>query len=276
MRPLHKILKEIITKKEIKKMPASFDVIGEIAIIEVPKELKKKEKKIAQKIIETFKQVKTVAKKAGIHKGEFRTRKTKIIGGEKTKETIQKESGTIIKLNIDKCYYSPRYGTERLRIAKQVKEGEKILVMFSGVGPFPLVIAKNSKPEKIVGVEKNPECHKYALENKKLNKKTGEKIEFIEGDVKNIVPKIKNQFDRVAMPLPKGGENFLSTAIRAVKPGGILHFYDFATPEKFEESANKIIEECKKEKRKCKVLRITKCGEVKPRTYRICIDATIT
>lgn len=275
MRPLHEILRKIITTREMKKMSASFDVIGEIAIIEVPKELERKEKEIARKIIETFKQVKTVAKRAGIHKGEFRTRKTKIIGGKRTKETIQKESGTIIKLNIDKCYYSPRYGTERLRLAKQVREGEKVLIMFSGVGPFPLVIAKNSKPEKIVGVEKNPECHKYAIENKKLNKKIGEKIDFIKGDVKNIVPKI-GQFDRVAMPLPKGGENFLNTALKAVKTGGVLHFYDFATPEQFEESAKKIIEECRKEKRKCKILRIIKCGEVKPRTYRICVDAVIT
>lgn len=274
MRSLHKILEDVITPEERKTMPASFDVIGNIAILDIPPTLRNKEKEIAKKVLETFKNITTIARREGIHEGEFRTRKVKILAGKRTKTTIHKESGIILKINVEKCYFSPRYGTERLRIASQVKEGERVLVMFSGVGPFPLVIAKNSKPSQVIGVEKNPECHKLALENKTLNKKAGKITEFFKGDVKEILPLI-GLFDRIAMPLPKGGEEFLDYAIESIKKGGTIHFYDFASPDTFEYSQQKIIDSCKKIRRKCRIIQTTKCGEIKPRTYRICIDAKI-
>ena len=51
-----------------------------------------------------------------------------------------------------------------------VKKGEDVLVMFSGSGVYPCVIAKNSKPKSVVEIEINPVAHEYALENLKLNK----------------------------------------------------------------------------------------------------------
>src|SRR3989338_502716 len=222
MRPLHKLLENIITSEECKLLPASFDVIGNIAILEIPPMLRKKEKKIAKEVLDEFKNITTVVRREGIHGGEFRTRKVKVLAGARTKTTAHKEARVLLKLNVETCYFSPRYGTERLRIASLVQEGERVLIMFSGVGPFPLVIAKNSKPSQVIGVEKNPECHKFALENKQLNKKAGAIVEFFEGDVRTVLPSL-GIFDRVAMPLPKGGEEFLGCALETVKTGGTLH-----------------------------------------------------
>jgi hypothetical protein len=43
------------------------------------------------------------------------------MSGEKRTETTHKENGVNIKLDVEKCYFSPRLSQERLRIAKLVK-----------------------------------------------------------------------------------------------------------------------------------------------------------
>ncbi len=183
---LKEALQSKLSEEELKHLRTGFDVVGSIAIIEIPKELVKKEKLIAQTLLELNNSIKTVAKKVGIHTGEFRTQKLKILAGEKTKEAEYKESGCVFKLDAEKCYFSPRLSHERLRIASQVKKGENILVMFSGVGPYPIVLAKNSPAHQIIGVELNPTAHKYAVENVKLNKSL-KKVSIYNGDVKRIV-----------------------------------------------------------------------------------------
>jgi len=80
-------------------------------------------------------------------------------------------------------------------VAKQVKKNERILVMFSGIAPYPVVFAKNTEAKKIVGVEWNPTAHKFAEKNIIINK-VQDKVEVIKGDVRKIVPKLK-KFDRI-------------------------------------------------------------------------------
>ena len=149
------------------KLPSSYDVIGNIAVLS---EKTKNPKKVAQHILKNFKNIKTVAIKTGIHSGKFRLQKTKILAGKKTKTALHKENGCLFKLNIDKTYFSPRLGSERLRISKLVKKDESILVMFSGVAVYPINISKHSKAKEICAVEINPAAHKFAEENLKLNK----------------------------------------------------------------------------------------------------------
>src|SRR3989344_5046820 len=167
---LKESLKGKLSRKEKENLVTSFDIIGDIVIIEIPDLLIRKEKIIANAILKMHKNIKVVVKEIGAHSGEFRLQKVKVIAGVKRKETEYKENGTRMRLNVEKTYFSPRFGTERLRIASLVEAGEEVLVMFSGVAPFPLVIAKNSKASLIYGVEINPDAHKYAVENVKLNK----------------------------------------------------------------------------------------------------------
>jgi tRNA (guanine37-N1)-methyltransferase len=271
MTTLKQALKNKLTKKELEHMPSSFDVVGSIAIIEIPPELKKKEKVIAETMIQLFKPVKTVVKKSGIHYGKYRRQRLEVIGGEKTKIAEYKESGVRIKVDLEKAYFSSRLGTERLRIAKLVKPKEKVLVMFSGVAPYPLVIAKNSKPEIIYAVEMNPVAHKFAEENVRLNKMK-DKIKLYKGDVTEVVPALKEKFDRILMPMPKTSLTFLETAFKAAKKGTIIHFYAFGREEEFKDIKKKILEECRKHKKKCRIIRTVKAGHYAPGVYRVCVD----
>lgn len=267
---LKEALKQKLTEEELSHLISSFDSVGDIVIIEIPQVLEKKEKIIAETLLELLKNFKTVLKKSGIRYGKYRRQKLIYLAGENKKVTIHKESNSRLKLNVETCYFSPRLSNERLRIAKIVKPKEKILVMFSGIAPYPIVIARNTGASDITGVELNPEAHKYALENLKLNKAEN-KIKLYKGDVKKIVPKL-GKFDRILMPAPKNADLFLGTAIKASKKGTIIHLYCFATEEETKNYAELIKKECTKLKKKCKIQNTIKAGVHKPRVYRWCIE----
>lgn len=274
MTALKELLAKKLAKKELALLRASFDIIGSIAIIEVPRELIKKQKIIAAAVLSLNPYIKTVAKKSGGHTGRYRRQKLFILAGEKTKVTEHKESGLRMKLNAETCYFSPRLVTERMRIASLVKPGEKVLVMFSGIAPYPLVLAKHSPAKKIVGIEMNPEAHKYAVENIALNK-LQHKIMLYKGDVKKILPELSEKFDRIIMPLPKTGEEFLDTALAKIKKKGTIHLYQFAEENKFAEAEQKVLKECKQLNRKCTILQIVKAGQHAPRVFRVCLDVEV-
>ena len=265
-------LKDKLSEKELQFVPTSFDVVGDILIFaEFPKELRKKEKLIGEVILQTYPHIKIVLKKTKKYSGKFRTAKLKIISGEKRKETTHKENNVFLKLNVEKVYFSARMSSERKRISKLIKPNESILVMFSGAGIYPSVIAKNTKCREVYGIEINPIAHKYALENVKKNKSEN-KIKFFLGDVKKILPQINKKFDRILMPLPKGAESFLDLALKYAKKNGIIHFYDFLHENEFEKAHEKIKNACEKSKKKFKILNTVKCGQYSPGFYRVCVD----
>jgi len=258
MAKLNKILLEekIITKKEFCFVPNSFDTVGDIAIFnEIPKEIKKKEKKIAQKLLELQKNIKVVVKKSGKYSGRLRTPKLTHLAGERRKITTHTESGCKFNLDVEKCYFSTRSGAERLRIAKKTKKNESTLVMFSGIAPLPCIISKHSDVKEIHAVELNRTAYKFAKENILQNKL--ENVFLHQGDVNKILPLIKKKFDRIIMPLPKTAPNFLDLAIKQLKPQGTIHLYLFANEKEFKD--------LKKEyKQKFKTVKLTKAGHFGP------------
>lgn len=280
---LKDLLKESIPKQLWSKIPSSFEIIGDrekaVAIVEIPDELLEYKELIGKAIATLNKNVKTVLMKRSKRVGEYRVREYEHIYGDDNTEVIHKEYGYLIKLDPTKVYFSPREASERQRIASMVKPNEKILVMFSGVGPFAIAIAKRQpKVSEIICVEKNPIAHSYALENIRLNKLSS-KIKCINGDVKEVCPKFgKKYFDRVLMPLPKGAYEFLDLAIPLVKEGGTLHFYYWG-----KEPLNNVIKEgfsliktsAEKIGREAVFVNGKKVLPYAPRVWKVVIDAKI-
>jgi tRNA G37 N-methylase Trm5 len=185
---LKKTLSAKLSDDEMAVLQSAFDVIGNIAIIEIPEKLVRREKQIADALLRTNRNITTVLKKAGIHGTEFRTQKMKWLAGEKTKETLHRELGIMLKLDVENVYFSPRLSSERKRIAGLVKPGEDILVMFSGCAPYPCVLSKHTQARNITGIELNPVGHMYGMENLKLNRVHN--VTLINGDVNKVVPDI--------------------------------------------------------------------------------------
>ena len=248
--------------KEPEGVPASYDVIGDIIIL---REDVKNVKKVAEYLLKKHRYVKVITQKVGIHSGVYRVQKLKVIAGENRKETNYKENGIKIKLDVETSYFSPRLSNERKRIADLVKLGEKVLVMFSGVAPYPLVIRKHSKAKEIIGIEINPEAHKYGQENLTLNKM--DRITLYQGDVRKVVPTLDLKFDRIIMPLPRNAEEFLDVALKVLKKKGVIHMYTFEEEGK-EDRIIKRIQKYTKIKR----YKIITVGQFAPRKLRFCVD----
>jgi tRNA (guanine37-N1)-methyltransferase len=266
---------EIFTKIEKFKneRPSSFDIVGHIAIVEMPKKLKRKKKLIAKIIMSLNKNVKTVLEKVGEREDIFRTRKLKFVAGEKNFETYHKEYGCIFKLDPTKVYFSPRELTERQRIASQIKENETVMVMFAGVAPYAIQIAKKQpKVKEVIAIEINPIAVKYARENVILNK-VQDKVKVIEGDVKEKSKEFYGKCDRVVMPLPLKGEDFLDIAINCLKEEGYIHFYNLGCEPNIFENAEKIVKErLKNTKVEYNIISKQKVLPYAPRKWKVCLD----
>lgn len=255
---------------------ATYDLLGNIALVKFPRKTSLKEKKkFALHFLKSNKSVRTILEKSSKISGRLRTPKTKFIAGEKTREALYKENGCAFRLNVDSCYFSPRLSTERKEIAHLVQPNENVLVMFSGVSPFPIVISKYSKAKKIIAVELGKACVKYAKENIKRNKLHN--IELIQGDVRKVIPKMKKgvKFDRIVMARPNLKDSFLDIAFPRIKKGGIIHYYGFYEEEKKGKLAELINIEARKAKKKIKFLKLKRAGDIGVRKYRFRADVQV-
>ena len=247
----------------------SYDIVGSIAILKEDK--KAKLMKFAKKILKTRPSIKTVVVKAERFKGRLRTIKVKHLAGKKNLNTTYKENGCVFKLNVEKAYFSSRLANERLEIARKIKKKDRVLVMFSGVAPFPIIIQKIAKPAGIVAVELGRDANKFAKENLKMNKMTA-KIDLIQGDVKKKVNSKLGKFDVIVMPRPNLKDSFIKQALAVSKRGSRIFYYGFSK----ESEVRKMIEELKNEaKSKIKVLRVKKAGDIAPYKYRYRIEMKV-
>lgn len=260
-------------------VPSSFDILGSkgeaVAIIEIPEELEAYEAIIGETMMQVHKNVKSVLSKTSERYGELRLRDYRLIAGDQDTEIIHKESGCRFKLDPRVTYFSARESSERERICSQIMGPEEVLVMFSGIGPFPICIAKHNKETKCVAIELNQEAHEYCLKNIKLNK-VEDRVTAIQGDVRTICPTLNKEFDRVLTPLPKGAHLFLDITIPMVKPGGILHFYHWASNDDPYTDAFKLVEDASAEYgRKCLFMRGVRVAKYSPGVSKVRIDVQI-
>lgn len=276
----------------MKKIPQ--DILGEIAVLKFPREIKTKSQKIklAKQFLKEHNSVTTILEKTNKIKGRLRKPTTTFLVGKNTKETTYNENNCKFKFNIDETYFSPRLASHRKDVCEEVvkkisraksqrvtnssatgglgghSHTKKILIMFAGVAPWPIILGKILKQEnkqaQIFSNEINRKANKYAKENIKLNKLENY-IQLIPGDAKKIPQKLKEKqkFDLILMPRPNLKTTFLKTALKLSKKGTIIYYHGFA--QKKEE----IINEIKKDtKNKIGKISIQKAGEIAPYTFR--------
>lgn len=267
-------LKGKLTEKEIEDLKTSFDIIGDVVILEILENLQDQKDIIGEATLNFTKRKAIFMKKSAIE-GVTRTRQLEHIAGEKNSETVHKEHGARFKLDVADVYFSPRLATERKRIANQVKDGEIILDMFAGIGPFPILIAKDHEVT-IYAVDINKTAIRYMEENIKLNKLKG-KITPILGDINQIAKEKfveKNvKFDRIIMNLPGTAKDFLDLAIRLVKNNGLIHYYEFS--EGYDSGIERIKKIAKNYNKDVEVLATRKVKSSSPGQWHVVIDTKI-
>jgi tRNA (guanine37-N1)-methyltransferase len=262
------VLSERLTPEELSLTKRAFDTIGDIAIIEVPRELETQEKFIAEALMEAHKNIRSVYKKSSDIKGEGRTRELKFLRGEERTETLHKEHGMKLKLDITKAYFSPRLSAERERILSQTKDGEVVVDLFAGIGPFSILLAKN-RDIKAYAIDVNPHAFEYLKENIRINK-VADKVTPLLGDCREAAP--KGAAMRVIMNLPKSSDEFLDLTFDVIKKG-VVHYYAISPEEDLYESKIDFIKKTAKEKgRKIEIINRKIVRPYSPYNYHIVID----
>ena len=272
------ILEKKLPSHLLGNLPHALDVIGDIAIIEIPPELKTYERLIGEAILAAHKNVHTVLAKVGAVSGTYRLREFEIIAGEKKTTTVHKEYGCQYHVDVAKAYFSPRLSHEHKRVASLVQKGETVVDLFAGVGPFSVLIAKNNADIKVYAVDINPEAISYLKKNIRLNRVENRVIPLL-GDARQVIEnRLSGVADRVIMNLPEKANEFIDAACRAVKPsGGVIHYYAFSRiPDTLEDAQQRFSEAVEKTGRTVDAFLTAKTiRETAPYEWQIVLDAKI-
>lgn len=202
-------------------LPTSFDVVGDIVIIRLPADLLPYKGQIGEALLLTFPRLRTVALDCGV-KGEMRVRDLEVIAGDASTETLHTEYGLKLRIDPSKAYFNPRLASERMRIASLVREGETVIDMFAGVGPFSLMISKYARPTAVFSIDVNPDAVEMLKANVALNRASN--VFPVWGDAREVLPTLP-MADRIVMNLPHSALEFLNDALARLKRHGVVHLY---------------------------------------------------
>lgn len=273
-RQLKSVLQGKVPDNVLHRLPGRYDCIGDVAVIGIPEELLAYKKCIGEALLTCGRVIRVAARRVGYFEGEYRTIELEIIAGCGGLETIHKEYGIVLHVDPSRVYFSPRTGPERKRIADSVAIDEDVLVAFSGIAPLVLMLSLNSSASTIVGIEKNPIAHGYALKNVTANTKA-KNIQLYHGDVSEIADRVTRDFHRVVMPLPGKAIEYIPACLKRLKKYGWLHYYTFGRKDGFDQSVAEVVCKISQLGREVVQHSITVCGHTSPGKYRICIDMLI-
>jgi len=267
-RSLREALENKIPRELLGLIPSSYDLIGDLILIELPPELESYSKVIGETLIRIHPRVKSVLAK-GETVGAYRIRRTTVIAGSQDTETIHREHGRVYKLDLRKVFFNPRLSGERLRVANGVKPGEEVLDMFAGIGPFSILIAKKCPSCKITAIELNPEAYNYLVQNIRLNK-VEKQVTAIHGDAREVLRTKTRRFDRIIMDLPHSSIDFIDIGLDVCRDGGLIHFYIAA--KSIQEISEEVKERARELGHEVDVEFAREVLEIAPRRYTIVLD----
>jgi tRNA (guanine37-N1)-methyltransferase len=165
-----------------------------------------------------------------------------------------------------------------MRVASLVQAGEVVADLFSGVGPFTVLIGKVCPAAKVYGVDLNPDGIELQKLNVRVNRLDGHVFPIC-ADAREIAQgKLKGVADHIIMNLPETAIDFVDAACNAVKPeGGVVHFYGFVRqPDTVEGLEQRFTEQVERNGRKVECfLYARSIRETAPFESQIVLDAKI-
>jgi len=250
-------------------LPDKWELFGDVAVIRFGSELDEHEAEIGR-VYASVLGMKTVLRDAGGISGDLRMPVTRRLFGTDT-VALHKENGVLFRFDAERIMFSSGNIDERMHMATVRCDGETVVDMFAGIGYFSVPLAVYQRPRKIVACELNPVAHSYLVENVSLNKVSGI-VEPVLGDNRGLQGEAFA--DRVIMGYVKTTHEFLPTAMRLVKDGGIIHYHETCPNELLPSRPLRRLTESAGG-RKVEVLRMKEIKSYAPGVSHVVVDAKI-
>lgn len=202
-------------------LPTRWEQFGEVLVLRLPHELDEYEEEVAAAYASVLR-VKSVLRDEGGVTGDLRTPVVRLLFGTDT-VAVHRENEVLYKFDASKLMFSSGNNDERARVAGIGCDDEIVVDMFAGIGYFSIPLAVHQRPRKIIACELNPVSHSYLVENIRLNHVEGI-VEPVLGDNRSLEG--ESVADRVLMGYVKTTHEYLSTAFRLVKSGGVVHYHE--------------------------------------------------
>ncbi len=227
----HEVVRRRVERHEGQTTPAdllefdpTYERLGDLALLE---EEGDRAERAAEAIVASDVPVERVLNRASEVRGRQRVRDWDLLAGDGA-ETVHREYGHEFLLDPREVYFSPRLATERHRVAEQVREGEHVVDMFAGVGPFAVPMA--ARGAEVLAVDVNPDAVAYLRENARRND-VADRVTVREGDVREVADEYEDWADRLVMNLPHSADDFLATALALAGDEAVLHYYDIQSDD---------------------------------------------
>ena len=276
-RTLAEALDGVLSPREIGFLPRAYDLIGDIAVLEIPEEIEAHSIHIGNAFRSVHGNFSTVLAKRGAITGATRVREYRLLAGADKTRTVHTEYGCKIAVDLANAYFSPRLLEEHNRVSDQVAVGEVVIDMFTGVGPFALHIARKQNA-RVVAIDINPLAIELLHESMAMNKLVGT-IEPVVADAHEYVPtNFVHDVDRVIMNHPSGAFEFIADACQSLREGGIMHYYDFGAGENPEDEVVSKVSRLVKAAGKStpEVLHVRRVRDSAPYEYQMVVDLVIS
>ena len=211
-----------------RRLPRSFDVIGDVVLIRLPPELDALAPSVGDALLRFVPHARIVGRDQGVH-GPERVRSLTRIAGHGDWRTVHHENGVAVEVDVERAYFSPRLAREHADVASAVGPGEVVYDLCCGVGPFALTIARAGQAKRVVAVDRNPAA--IALLRASLRHARGALlVEPVEADI-SVFLAGAGPVDRAILNLPHEGIKYLASVARLVRPGGTVHYYEVVARE---------------------------------------------
>jgi tRNA (guanine37-N1)-methyltransferase len=212
-----------LDEAEAALLPRAFDVVGEIVLIRLPRELEGRAGEVGEALLAFVPGARLVGLDRGV-KGPERLRALERIAGSGPWTTRHSENGLSIEVDLERAYFSPRLAREHALVAAAVRAGERVYDLCCGVGPFALSIARDGRAREIVAVDFNPDAIRLLKANLERLGLSG-KVRAVEAPLEGFLPSAPTA-DRVILNLPREGIKYIASVGAVVGPGGTLHYYE--------------------------------------------------
>jgi tRNA wybutosine-synthesizing protein 2 len=205
----------------VQSLPRKWELFGDVLVLRLDRSLDSYEEPIAKSYASVL-GAKTVLRDVGGISGEFRRPELKKILGEDT-VTVHVENEVKFRFDVSQIMFSSGNMEERIRMAELKCDDETVVDMFAGIGYFSIPLAVYQKPKRVLACEINPVAHAYLKENIRMNGVYGT-VHPVLGDNRDLLG--ADFADRVIMGYVKTTHEFLPTAMRVVKSGGVIHYHE--------------------------------------------------